>query len=66
MLKTTWPLCLMLPLLSACEMTGPNPDYCQYAHPIYLDREDVLTLDTQKEVLEHNSTGYVLCNWKKV
>lgn len=63
MLKTRLLLSLTPILISACCQKSPETDFCQLAHPIYLDKTDRLTQDTKREVLSHFETGHVLCGW---
>lgn len=65
MSKIILTLCLMTPFLTACATSGQN-NYCQLARPIYLDKKDSLTINTQREILKHDEKGAELCGWKKV
>ncbi|QTP33478.1 hypothetical protein B7759_02072 [Burkholderia glumae] len=37
---------------------------CNWTKPIYLDKADVLSDATAREILEHNLTGAKNCGWK--
>ncbi|HVI55474.1 MAG TPA: hypothetical protein VM621_10535 [Luteibacter sp.] len=58
-------LLLTLPVLSCCA-TGPvQTDGCDWAKPIYVSKDDVLTDGTAKQILTHDETGKVICGWVK-
>lgn len=58
-------LCLMLPLMTSCA-DGANNSFCYIAHPIYLDKKDVVTPATGREILKHDLVGENLCGWQRV
>lgn len=75
MLKTMLLPCLLGPLLTSCATTGPTePEVqiqtkivdtsCQWGRPIYVDKADVLTDATAKQILSHNLSGAKKCGWK--
>lgn len=37
---------------------------CNWAAPIYVSRDDVLTLGTAQQILAHNRAGAKICDWK--
>lgn len=37
---------------------------CDWTHPIYVDKADVLSDDTAKAILAHNRSGAKVCGWK--
>lgn len=58
-------------LISSSAMTGcateplvAMPSFCAVAKPIYIGRDDALTDQTARQLLEHNLTGKALCDWK--
>jgi hypothetical protein len=57
---------LILLSASSCVTIGQNDSFCALAHPIYLEDADMLTPNTQREILSHDKTGYVKCGWKMV
>lgn len=51
-------------LLTSCAGIGSvNNSYCQVAKPILIDKDDQLTDQTARQILEHNRTGKKLCGW---
>ncbi len=55
----------MLMFQSACTNgNGTNP--CTVFHPIYPSSHDILTPDTQRQILKHDETGHSLCGWSLV
>ena len=72
-------LCLLAPLLSSCALIGratdptPVPQVvtntrivdtgCDWNQPIYISKQDVLTDETAREILEHDKMGVVKCGW---
>ena len=52
-------------VLAACTPVQTRPDsFCQWAHPILLDKKDVLTPDTKAQIVAYDETGKKLCGWK--
>lgn len=41
-----------------------EPSFCAVSGPIMIGREDVLTDQTARLILNHNLTGKQLCGWK--
>ncbi|MCA8339607.1 hypothetical protein LGM81_28150 [Burkholderia multivorans] len=37
---------------------------CDWTRPIYVSKTDVLSDETAKQLLAHNKTGAIHCNWK--
>ena len=37
---------------------------CDWAEPIRPSRADILTPDTQRQILAHNEVGAKLCGWQ--
>lgn len=52
-------------LLSGCATVGPATDQCDWAKPIYVSQDDVLTDGTAKQILTHDETGKAICGWGK-
>ena len=50
-------------LLSGCATTGAVTNGCEWAKPIYVSQEDVLTDGTAKQILTHDETGKQVCGW---
>ena len=51
--------------LAGCTPVQTRPDsFCQWAHPILLDKKDVLTPDTKAQIVAYDETGKKLCGWK--
>jgi hypothetical protein len=40
-------------------------DGCEWAKPIYISHDDVLTDGTAKQILTHDETGKRICGWGK-
>lgn len=66
MRKTMYLLSAMMPLIGSCATNSPSADFCEYAHPIYLDKKDSLTSDTKRAILSHDITGVRLCDWERI
>ena len=49
-----------LSLIGGCVQSDP----CGWASPIRQGRDDVLTIETARQILNHNETGAVNCGWK--
>lgn len=73
------PTLLLCLTLTACSTTNgvskaPEPQVvvqtrvvdtaCDWTHPIYVDKADVLSDDTAKAILAHNRSGAKVCGWK--
>lgn len=58
---------MLLPtlLLAGCATTGAVTNGCEWAKPIYVSQDDVLTDGTAKQILTHDETGRVICGWGK-
>lgn len=56
---------LMMLSLASCQSGPSQTDPCSQFHAIYLDKQDVLTPETGREILEHNETGRILCGWSE-
>lgn len=54
---------LILLSVSACGASGQG-SYCDNAFPIPLNRDDILTEQTELALLKHNEKGEALCRWK--
>lgn len=73
MQKTTWLVSLILILTSGCMTISPGSDspceqkpaFCDMAHPIYLDKTDVVSQTTKRELLDHFVVGQKLCGWDR-
>jgi hypothetical protein len=53
----------LLTLPASCGGAGSG-DYCLAARPIYISRDDVLTVETARAILAANETGARLCGWQ--
>lgn len=62
MSKRMFALCLMILSMSGCSTTGLEID-CNWVKPIYISKDDAMTVETARQVLEHNETGAKLCGW---
>lgn len=58
-------------LISSFAMSGcatnelvVEPSFCAVSGPIMIGREDMLTDQTARLILNHNLTGKQLCGWK--
>lgn len=58
-------MCLPILLLAGCATTGAGINGCDWAKPIYVSNDDVLTDGTAKQVLTHDETGKAICGWGK-
>lgn len=58
-------LFLMLILLSGCATKSPDLSFCGNAHPIYFDKDDKVSIETEREVYSHFKKGQDLCGWDK-
>ena len=57
----------MIALISGCAMLGQETDLgCTWSKPIYISRDDHLTIDTARQILAHNEIGAERCGWKPV
>lgn len=56
---------LTILLLAGCATTGPATNGCEWAKPIYVSQDDVLTDGTAKQILSHDETGKAICGWGK-
>jgi hypothetical protein len=56
-------LIVSLILLGGCATDGPAPDPCGPWRPLYVDKDDSLTISTARALLAHNETGRELCGW---
>lgn len=78
MLKLTRYACLLVTLLTIFVVTGcaapvmtptqkaiaaTAPDFCATALPIYIDKTDVISDETARQILKHNLIGRKLCKW---
>ena len=52
---------LMLSLQSCAAAGSATLNYCLLYMPIYVDKKDVLTFDTEKQILIQNETYAKLC-----
>jgi hypothetical protein len=52
----------LLILLPSCVTSGGG-SFCLAARPILVGAEDVLTVETARQLLAHNNTGAKLCGW---
>lgn len=52
--------------LTACETSGPGPSqaFCSAAKPIFFDKADRMTKETERKIIGHNEVGAKLCGWK--
>lgn len=54
--------CLAMLSVSGCESVGPATEPgCEWAQPIYVSRDDVLTEGTARQILRHNETWAANC-----
>lgn len=53
----------MILSVAACQNGQSPTDPCALFHPIYLDRKDILTINTERQILSHEETGRDLCDW---
>jgi len=60
MLRFLLPLALMATLLSACATPGAD-SYCALASPIYVDKTDVFSDETARQILSVNEKWASLC-----
>ncbi|MGV4246454.1 hypothetical protein ACV8UE_20450 [Citrobacter freundii] len=37
--------------------------FCDTANPIYVSNEDLMTEETERQILTHNMVGERLCQW---
>ncbi|EEP0032563.1 TPA: hypothetical protein M4731_003467 [Salmonella enterica] len=37
--------------------------FCDVANPIYVSNEDLMTEETERQILTHNMVGERLCQW---
>jgi hypothetical protein len=37
--------------------------FCDAANPIYVSNEDLMTEETERQILTHNMVGERLCQW---
>jgi len=44
-------------------MKSQDISFCGNAHPIYFDKDDKVSIETQREVYSHFEKGHVLCGW---
>ena len=51
----------MLSLQSCAAVGSATLNYCLLYMPIYVDKKDVLTFDTEKQILIQNETYAKLC-----
>lgn len=54
-------LLLMTSAVSACASGSAVRDYCVLAGPIYVGREDVLSDETVRQILQHNESWEKIC-----
>lgn len=79
MLNLTRGVCLMVVLLTSFSVIGcagkptltrvekeiaaSKPEFCTTALPIYVDKTDLISDSTARQILQHNKTGRKLCKW---
>lgn len=51
------------PILTACEINGPENNFCQVAKPIYFDPMDKTVDATTRSILELDAEGQKRCGW---
>jgi hypothetical protein len=61
---------MLLLFIMSCTINGcvikPQPAgvlFCDAATPLYISRDDLMTEETEREVLFHNMIGERLCGW---
>ena len=61
-----WVLLISSSVMSGCARTElvAEPSFCAVSGPIMIGREDVLTDQTARLILNHNLVGRQLCGWK--
>lgn len=65
MQRIKWlPLAILMLTASCSHGQGNSP--CDLFHPIYLEKGDNMTLNTEREILSHNETGRIACGWPYV
>lgn len=47
--------------VSSCNAGGGN--FCDVARPLFIDKDDVLTDGTARQILNNNEKGQELCRW---
>jgi hypothetical protein len=57
---------MMLLSMSSCIPAGGghSDSFCLVSRPILVSDRDVLTAETERQVLEFNETGSRICGWK--
>lgn len=52
--------------LTACETNGQGSAqaFCTAAKPIYFDKGDKVSKQTERAIIGHNEVGAKLCGWK--
>ncbi len=51
-------------LLTGCVIKQPQGLlFCEVAHPIYIGKEDSLTVETKRQILSHDIVGQRICQW---
>lgn len=63
MTRTRLLLAAILMSVSACQNNGLENNPCGMFKPIYLDKQDKLTPNTSRQILEHDMLGHDLCDW---
>ena len=60
-----WVLLISSSVMSGCARTElvAEPSFCAVSGPIMIGREDVLTDQTARLILNHNLVGRQLCGW---
>ena len=61
---TRWMIsALILSLISGCATKVVPGNFCEQARAIFPSRDDVLTQETKRQILQHNEMGAALCGW---
>lgn len=57
-------LCLVVLLSASCVNDGAGTNsFCLASQPILISKQDVLTGETARQILQYNMTGAEFCGW---
>ncbi|HHH6077625.1 TPA: hypothetical protein ACP2RB_004932, partial [Escherichia coli] len=61
---------MLLPFIVSCMISGcvikpqtASVLFCDGAEPIYISNNDVMTEETERQILFHNTMGERVCGW---
>lgn len=54
---------LIILFLAACQNGSEKTDPCSIFHPVYWNDNDIISIDTQRQILVNNESGHDLCGW---